>query len=214
LKRSSHTFAHFLQCRKLQTHNRGWRKEETVPFYLNTAQHTMHLCGKKKLCTWHDVANGTPAWQARRKTVIFASIELLLWEIMSWDRRLWGKLAGRNVYCASTDPEDLCPKAEPREQRGLTLYTVASRLQKQKAKLNPHMAACDSTGYFIFPVLCDLHVSIFFKFYLSALLSPSPVLLSEHQPDCFFSGLPFLVTLELIGVEVPYLGKMQALRNS
>jgi hypothetical protein len=35
----------------------------------------------------------------------------------------------------------------------------------------------------------------FFKFYLSALPSPPPASLSEHQPVCFFSGLPFLATL-------------------
>jgi hypothetical protein len=65
------------------------------------------------------------------------------------------------LYFSSTDPVDLCPKAEPGEQRGLTLHTLASRLQKQKAKLNPHTAACDFIGYFISPVLCDLlHVSI------------------------------------------------------
>jgi hypothetical protein len=86
---------------------------------------------------------------------------LLLLEIMSWDMSLWGRLAGSNVYCAGTDPEDLCPKAETREQRSLTLYTLASRLQKQKAKPNPHMAACDFIGYFISPVLCDHHISIF-----------------------------------------------------
>jgi hypothetical protein len=64
-------------------------------------------------------------------------------------------------YCAGTDSADLCPKVEPQEQRGLTLYTLASRLQKQKAKLDPHMTACDFIGYFISPVLCDLlHVSI------------------------------------------------------
>jgi hypothetical protein len=56
---------------------------------------------------------------------------------------------------------DSCPKAELQEQRGLTLNTFASRLQKQTAKLNPLVAACDFTGYFIFPVLCDLlHVLI------------------------------------------------------
>jgi hypothetical protein len=38
------------------------------------------------------------------------------------------------------------PKREPQEQRELTLYTLASRLQKQKAKLNPHMTACDFIG--------------------------------------------------------------------
>jgi hypothetical protein len=63
-------------------------------------------------------------------------------------------------YCAGTDPADLCPKAEFQEQRGFTLYTLASSLRKQKAKLTTHMAACDFIGYFIFPVLCDLHVSI------------------------------------------------------
>jgi hypothetical protein len=63
-------------------------------------------------------------------------------------------------YCAGPDSEDSYPKAEPREQGDLTLFTLASRLQKQKAKLTPHMAACDSIGYFISPVLCDLHVSI------------------------------------------------------
>jgi hypothetical protein len=67
-------------------------------------------------------------------------------------------------YCAGTDSADSCPKAKPQEQRGLPLYTLASRLQEQKAKLNPHMAACDFIGYFIFTVLCDLHVSILLSF--------------------------------------------------
>jgi hypothetical protein len=84
----------------------------------------------------------------------------MLQEVKSWDTRHWGRLAESNVYCAGTDPENSCPKAEPRGQRGCTLYTLASRLQKQKAKLNPLMAACDFIGYFISPVLCDLHVSI------------------------------------------------------
>jgi hypothetical protein len=41
------------------------------------------------------------------------------------------------------------------------LYTLVSRLQKQKAKLNPYMVACNFIGYFIPLVLRDLlHVSI------------------------------------------------------
>jgi hypothetical protein len=60
--------------------------------------------------------------------------------ISIWDKRHWGK-----------DSADSCSKADPRKQRGLTLYTLASRLQKQKAKFNPHMAACDFIGYFIPP---------------------------------------------------------------
>jgi hypothetical protein len=36
-------------------------------------------------------------------------------------------------------------------KRDLLLYTLANRLQNQKAKLNLYMAACDSIGYFIDP---------------------------------------------------------------
>jgi hypothetical protein len=54
-------------------------------------------------------------------------------------------------YCASTDSVDSCPKAEPRDQRGLTLYTLASRLQKQKSKWNPYTVACDSFRSFTTP---------------------------------------------------------------
>jgi hypothetical protein len=67
-------------------------------------------------------------------------------------------------YCASTDSVDSCPKAEPWEQRGLTLYTLAGRLQKQKARSNPYMVIFNFIGCFIlcymtFPslVLHDLH---------------------------------------------------------
>jgi hypothetical protein len=85
----------------------------------------------------------------------------MLWESQA---ELWDTVAIQQeamFYCAITDPADLFPKAEPWEQRGLTLNTFASRLQKQKAKLNPLVAACDFIGYFIFSVLCDLlHVLI------------------------------------------------------
>jgi hypothetical protein len=62
-------------------------------------------------------------------------------------------------------------------------------LQKRKAKFNPHMAACDFTGYFISLVLCDLHVSIL---YLPALPSPPP---SCQNTSLFVSFLvsPFLL---------------------
>jgi hypothetical protein len=45
----------------------------------------------------------------------------------------------------------------------------------------------------------------FFKFYLSALPSPPSVSLSEHQPVCFFFGLPFLATLPLEPLHQPFL---------
>jgi hypothetical protein len=81
-------------------------------------------------------------------------------------------------YCASTDLADSCPKAETQEQRGLTLYSLASRLQKQKTRSNPYMITCNSVGYFTL-VLCDFlptpqcYVTFstfgFLRFYLSAM---------------------------------------------
>jgi hypothetical protein len=70
-------------------------------------------------------------------------------------------------------------------------YILASRLQEQNAKLNPHIAACDFIGYFVSLLLCDLHVSIL-KFYLSALPSPLPVSSSEHSLSVSFLASPFL----------------------
>jgi hypothetical protein len=122
---------------------------------------------------------------------------LVLREITSWHTGCWSRLAGSNFYCASTDPANLCPKTEPRKQRGFTLYTLESRLQKQKAKLNPYLAACDFIGYFIFPVLCDLHVSILWV--LSLLCHPLPRLISRTQSVFFFpSSPPFLLHLHLL----------------
>jgi hypothetical protein len=53
---------------------------------------------------------------------------------------------------------DSYSKAEPQEQRSLTLYTLASRLQKQKARSNPYMVIFNFIDYFIlmlhdFPLL-------------------------------------------------------------
>jgi hypothetical protein len=53
------------------------------------------------------------------------------------------------------DTEAVCPKAGLREQRDLTLYTFASRLQKQKVRSNPYMVIFNSIGYFTL-VLHDL----------------------------------------------------------
>jgi hypothetical protein len=106
------------------------------------------------------VLDYTWQWAFPRQENMTSQFIVMLQEFVSWDTRLWGRLEASNIYCASTEPADSCPKANPREQRGLTLYTIPSRLQKQKAKLNPHMAAHDFIGYFIPPVLCELHVSI------------------------------------------------------
>jgi hypothetical protein len=58
-----------------------------------------------------------------------------------------GTEAFSRKVCADTDPVDSCPKAEPQEERHLTLYTLASRLQKQKARSNPYMVIFNSIGY-------------------------------------------------------------------
>jgi hypothetical protein len=93
--------------------------------------------------------------------------------------------------CAYTDSVDCCPKAEPWEQICLTLYTLASRLQKQKAKLSPQMAACDFIGYFIPPVLCDLlHVSVLQVLSLCFAIPSSCLTIRRTQPVCFSFGPP------------------------
>jgi hypothetical protein len=104
-------------------------------------------------------------------------------------------------YCASTDSADLCPKAEPREQRGLTLNTLASKLQKQKARSNPYMVIFNFIGYFIL-VLCDFFllgatwpssrsdfsgfISLLCHPYLPATFSGlRPRLFSSDPPPCY-----------------------------
>jgi hypothetical protein len=59
-----------------------------------------------------------------------------------------GNSVRNNILLLSTDSTDSSPKAESQEQRSPTLYTFASRLQKQKARFNPYMVACNFTGYF------------------------------------------------------------------
>jgi hypothetical protein len=75
--------------------------------------------------------------------------------ISSWDTGCWGSLAGSNVLLCQNRLSGL--KAEPWEQRGLTLYTLVSRLQKQKKHIWLHVTLLATS----LPVLRDLlHVSI------------------------------------------------------
>jgi hypothetical protein len=93
-------------------------------------------------------------------------------------------------------PSRLVSKAWAPRIKGSHLISPYKQVTEAKSKLTSHTAACDFIGYFIFPVLCDLHVSIF-EFYLCALPFPPPVPLSEHQSIYFFSGLTFLATSSL-----------------
>jgi hypothetical protein len=92
------------------------------------------------------------------------------------------QLSRKERFIVPADSADACPKAEPREQRDLTVYTLASRLQKQKARSNPYMVIFNSTGYFTLmlcdfpPPQCYLTLSMFrsLRFYLSAMPSLPP----------------------------------------
>jgi hypothetical protein len=96
-------------------------------------------------------------------------------------------------YCADTDPADLCPKAEPRGQRGLTLYTLAAGYRREKQSstdiwlhVTP-LATSFSQGYVTF------FMFQFFKFYVSLCALPSlpPASVSEHS--LFLIGLHVFV---------------------
>jgi hypothetical protein len=72
-------------------------------------------------------------------------------------------------YCASTDS---CPKAESQEQKGLTLYTLASRLQKWEARFNPYMVVCSSVGHFAPGAMWSFFTFRLFTFDLLAMSFP------------------------------------------
>jgi hypothetical protein len=66
------------------------------------------------------------------------SPQVLLWEIMSWDMSPWGRLSGSNVYFASTDPADSCPKAEP-ENKGVSPYVLLQAGYRSKKQSTTHI---------------------------------------------------------------------------
>jgi hypothetical protein len=73
-----------------------------------------------------------PQPQGRWKTTLSTILDKPSKDVMgnlNRDRGLWGKEA--MFYCACTDSADLCPKAEPWEQRSVTFCTLASWLQGQ-----------------------------------------------------------------------------------
>jgi hypothetical protein len=94
--------------------------------------------------------------------------------------------SGSNIYeCAGSGSVDSHLKAEPCEQRGLALHTLACRLQKREAKFNPYMVACNFIGYFILSAPWPFSGSVSFKFPFPAKSSPPPhyntVLLCQHR---------------------------------
>jgi hypothetical protein len=114
--------------------------------------------------------------------------------ISSWDAVHWGSLARSYILLCQHRLSGLVSKDWAWEQRSLTLYTFASRLQKLKARFNPYMIACNSIDYFspsaTWPSSCFNSL-----FYLSAMPSLPPATLSEHKLVHFF----FLVLLPTTG---------------
>jgi hypothetical protein len=88
---------------------------------------------------------------------IFTSLEVkILVGISSWDTRHWGSLAGSNIFLCWHRLSGLESTGWALRTKGSHLIYFARRLQKQKAKLNPYMFACNFIGYFIvtWPFLC------------------------------------------------------------
>jgi hypothetical protein len=92
------------------------------------------------------------------------------------------------------------------ENKGVSPYTLLQAgYRNKKAKLNPHMAACDFIGY-SFPQCYVTFMFQIFKFYLSALRFP-PHLIVRTQSVCFFSAHPFPSTLFPLLILVPTQGQ-------
>jgi hypothetical protein len=106
---------------------------------------------------------------------------------------------------------DSGPKAEPQEQRVLPLYTLASRLQKQKARSNLYIVIFKFIGCFIL-VLHDFPLpgatwssscsdfsgfgSLLCHHYLPATFSgPSPWLFFSDPPPCYISRILGIIRL-------------------
>jgi hypothetical protein len=121
----------------------------------------------------------------------------MLWEIASWDTELLRQIAGSNVLLCQHRLSGLMFKAEPWEQRGLTLHTLANRLQKQKARSNPYMVIFTFIGYFtlvlrdFLPSSCSDFsglISLLCHPYLPATFSGlRPRLFSFDPPLCYIS---------------------------
>jgi hypothetical protein len=158
--------------------------------------HVLNIaCHRGKAWQTHEMAKKQqemPGW---------ANLVLLLWELLAEIRGLLRQLAGSNILLCQHSLSRLLSKGWAQEQRGLTLYTLASRLQKQKARSNPYMVVFNFIGYFTL-VLCDFplpgttwpstrsdfsdFISLVCHPYLSATFSGlRPRLLSSDPPPCY-----------------------------
>jgi hypothetical protein len=90
---------------------------------------------------------------------------------------------------------------EPQEQKGLMLYTLASTLEKQKARYNPCMVMYKFIGYFILVLhnfsssqfYVTLSMFRFLRFYLSAMPSLPPCYFMRTQTYFVFYWSSYLL---------------------
>jgi hypothetical protein len=98
----------------------------------------------------------------------------------------WGRLAGSNVYCASTDPVDLCPKLNPKNKE-VSTYVPLQAGYRSKRQSSTHLWLHVTSLAILFPqCYVTFFMFHFFKFYLSALPSLPPASLSEHSLSVSF----------------------------
>jgi hypothetical protein len=130
---------------------------------------------------------------------IILNINEMLQEFASWDTGLQRQLAGSNILLCQHRLSGLMSKVwAPRIN---PLYTLASRLQKQKARFNPYIVILNFIGYFTL-VLCDFplpgatwpslcpnfsgFISLLCHPYLPATFSGlRPRLFSSDPPPCY-----------------------------
>jgi hypothetical protein len=145
---------------------------------------------KLSIGSWWDlllIVHRTNPWQQRRWQITVSEIpdkpSRNVVGIWRWDRYKTLRQFSRKKHCADTDSADSCPKAEPWEQKGLPLYTLASRLQKQKSKAQPTYDCMWLHWLFHFP--SSMWPSLCFNFLSFISLLCLPFTLPHYQKTAY-----------------------------
>jgi hypothetical protein len=119
---------------------------------------------------------------------------MLLWETQT---ETWDIEARKQHFIVLAQTQRTrVQRLSPKNKGVLTLYTLASRLQKQKATFNLYMVICNSIGYLTLVLRWPSTPSATWPFsrldslsFISLLCHPFlPAILSEHRLVCFFSS--------------------------
>jgi hypothetical protein len=115
----------------------------------------------------------------------------MLWEIMSWNRIVWGRLAVSNVCVLAQTEQTRVQWLRP-EKKEVSPYIPLQAGYRSKKQSSTHMWL-----YWLFHFPSVMWPSCFNLYVLSLCFAiSSPCLIIRTQPFCFFSGLPFLATKE------------------